>query len=268
MSETTASTAPLRIGIAGALGHMGRAIARMVEGGPGLVVAAAFDRPGTEGEACGALKLGTPADAAACDVVIDFTIPAAAVAMAEAAAARGGPALVIGPTGWTDEELAKVAAAAKAVPIVRSGNYSLGVNLMAGLVEQVARRLDAADWDVEIFEAHHRRKVDAPSGTALMLGEAAARGRGVGLANSKVSGRDGITGPRPSGAIGFSVLRGGGIVGEHAAAFIGEEEILTIKHSARDRALFARGAVAAARWVAGKPAGLYDMMDVLGFRNG
>jgi 4-hydroxy-tetrahydrodipicolinate reductase len=256
----------LRVGIAGAMGHMGRAIAKMLEGKHGVAVTAAFDRPGTEGQHVGALRLGSAEDAAGCDVVIDFTIPAASVALAEAAARRGGPALVIGATGWTDAELTAVAAAARRAPIVRSGNYSLGVNIMAGLVEQVARRLEASDWDIEIFEAHHRRKVDAPSGTALMLGEAAARGRGVGLANSRVSGRDGITGPRPQGAIGFSVLRGGGIVGEHEAAFIGEEEILSIRHSARDRALFARGAVAAALWVAGKPPGLYDMMDVLGFR--
>jgi len=134
-------------------------------------------------------------------------------------------------------------------------------------VQQAARKLSARDWDVEVFEAHHRRKVDAPSGTALMLGEAAARGRQSELAALQVRGRDGVTGPRPDGAIGFSVMRGGGIVGEHSVVFAAEEEVLTLSHSARDRGLFARGAVAAALWVAGKPPGLYDMMDVLGFRD-
>ena len=270
MSEATTTTrtatTPLRIGIAGALGHMGRAVARVVEARADATIAVAFDRPGTEGQSVDGLTLGSPEDAAACDVVVDFSTPAASAVLAETAAARGEPALVLGATGWTDAADAKVRAAATRIPIVRSGNYSLGVNILAGLVEQAARRLSAADWDVEIFEAHHRRKVDAPSGTALMLGEAAARGRGVDLAGVRVGGRDGITGPRPQGAIGFASLRGGGIVGEHEVSFVGEEEILTLKHSARDRALFARGAVAAALWVAGRPPGLYDMMDVLGFR--
>ena len=157
-------------------------------------------------------------------------------------------------------------AAARRVAIVKSGNYSLGVNVLAGLVQQAAQRLSANDWDIEVFEAHHRRKVDAPSGTALMLGEAAARGRQSELAAVQVRARDGITGPRPQGAIGFSVMRGGGIVGEHSVTFAAEEETLTFSHSARDRSLFAAGAVKAALWVAGRPPGLYDMMDVLGFR--
>jgi 4-hydroxy-tetrahydrodipicolinate reductase len=267
VSESTTTVAPLRIGIAGALGHMGRAVAHILQARADVELAAAFDRPGTEGQSVDGLSLGSAADAAVCDVVVDFTTPVAAAGLAEAAAARGGPALVLGATGWTDAADAQVRAAAARIPIVRSGNYSLAVNILAGLVEQAARRLPAADWDIEIFEAHHRRKVDAPSGTALMLGEAAARGRGVGLANARIGGRDGITGPRPPGAIGFSVLRGGGIVGEHEVSFVGEEEILTLRHSARDRALFARGAVAAAVWVAGRPPGLYDMMDVLGFRD-
>ena len=132
---------------------------------------------------------------------------------------------------------------------MRSGNFSLGVNMLLGLVAQAARGLGPDDWDIEVFEAHHRRKVDAPSGTALMLGEAAARARGVELAEVAERGRDGLTGPRAKGAIGFSVLRGGGIVGEHSVSFIAEDEILTLSHSARDRSLFARGALAAALWV-------------------
>jgi 4-hydroxy-tetrahydrodipicolinate reductase len=267
VTDNSTTAAPLRIGIAGALGHMGRAVAQVLCAKPGVAVAAAFDRPGTEGQSVDGLTLGSAEDAAACDVIVDFSIAPASAALAMAAAARGAPALVIGATGWSEADDAKLCAAAARVAIVRSGNYSLGVNILAGLVEQTARRLGAADWDIEIFEAHHRRKVDAPSGTALMLGEAAARGRGVGLANARVGGRDGITGPRPEGAIGFSVLRGGGIVGEHEVAFVGQEEILTLKHSARDRGLFARGAVAAALWVADRPPGLYDMMDVLGFRD-
>ena len=258
---------PVRIGLAGALGRMGRAIAGALDGRPDVRLALAFDRPGTEGRALGALKLGTAADIARCDVAIDFSTAEASVLLAEIAAGEGAPALVVGSTGWTDAEDARLRAAALRVPIVRSGNFSLGVNVLAGLVEAAARRLDAIDWDIEIFEAHHRRKIDAPSGTALMLGDAAARGRGVALAEVEVRARDGITGARPEGAIGFSVLRGGGIVGEHEVMFAAEDEILTLKHSARDRGLFARGAVVAALWVAGRPPGLYDMMDVLGFRS-
>ena len=137
---------------------------------------------------------------------------------------------------------------------------------MLGLVEKGAAALAAADYDIEVFEAHHRRKVDAPSGTALMLGAAAARGRGAELADIEVRARDGLTGPRELGTIGFSVLRGGGIVGEHSVTFAAEDEILTLSHSARDRGLFTRGALAAAAWVAGRPPGLYDMQHVLGFR--
>ena len=165
-----------------------------------------FDKPGTEGKPWGASVLGRAQDAATCDVLIDFTTPAASVALAEAAAAERAPALVIGSTGWSEAEDDRVRAAARRVAIVKSGNYSLGVNVLAGLVQQAAQRLSAEDWDIEVFEAHHRRKVDAPSGTALMLGEAAARGRQSELAAVQVRQRDGITGPRPDGAIGFSAM--------------------------------------------------------------
>ena len=245
---------------------MGRALAAAIAGRADSKVALAYDRPGTEGQPVGGLTLGSAADIGGCDVVVDFTTAEASALLAEAAAARGAPALVIGSTGWTDSEDARVRAAAKKIPIVRAGNFSLGVNVLAGLVEQTARRL-AADWDIEILEAHHRRKIDAPSGTALMLGEAAARGRGVVLADVEVKARDGIVGARPEGAIGFSVVRAGGIVGEHEVVFAAEDEVLILRHSARDRALFARGALAAALWVAARPPGLYDMMDVLGFRS-
>jgi 4-hydroxy-tetrahydrodipicolinate reductase len=200
----------------------------------------------------------------ACDVVIDFSAPAASVALAEACAAAGGPALVIGSTGFDAAQVAAVDRAAEQVAIVRSGNFSLGVNLLIGLVRQAARALPASAYDIEVVEAHHRRKVDAPSGTALMLGEAAAAGRGKQLSALEVRARDGVTGPRQEGSIGFAVLRGGGVVGEHSVMFAAEDEIITLSHSARDRGLFARGAVEAALWVAGKPVGLYGMADVLG----
>ena len=246
---------PQNIGVSGALGRMGQAIIAAVNARADLNLAAQFDRPGP-----------TPEDLAACNLIIDFSSPAASASLATKAAARGGPALVIGSTGLSAGEEEAIVAAAKSVAIVRSGNFSLGVNVLAGVVKETAQRLGALDWDIEITEAHHRRKVDAPSGTALMLAEAAARGRGVNLADATVPARHGLTGPRPDGAIGFSVLRGGGIIGEHAVVFATEDEILTLSHSARDRSLFARGAVAAALWLPGKPPGLYDMMDVLGFR--
>ena len=169
---------------------------------------------------------------------------------------------------WAAAEERVVRAAARRIPIVKSGNFSLGVNMLMGLVRQAAAALPADQYDIEIFEAHHRRKIDAPSGTALMLGEAAARGRGVSLDEVAVRARDGLTGPRPPGAIGFSVMRAGDIIGEHSVSFAADEEILTLAHSARDRSLFAKGAVAAALWAVGRPPGLYDMMDVLGFRSG
>ncbi|WP_337189341.1 4-hydroxy-tetrahydrodipicolinate reductase [Phenylobacterium sp.] len=257
------STSPIRIAIAGALGRMGQAVAKVVEADPALTVSARFDRPGVTGEG-----LVSQAQAlAAADVAIDFTTPAASVGLA-AAGADAGVALVIGSTGASEAERMAIAAAAARTPIVFAGNFSLGVNLLMGLVAQAARALPPDTWDIEIFEAHHKHKVDAPSGTALMLGEAAAAGRGVALDAVARRARDGITGARPPGEIGFSVLRGGGIVGEHAVTFAGEEEILTLSHSGRDRALFARGAAHAARWVAGKPPGLYDMQDVLGMARG
>jgi 4-hydroxy-tetrahydrodipicolinate reductase len=174
--------------------------------------------------------------------------------------------LVIGSTGASPEQIEAIEAASKSLPIVFAGNYSLGVNMLMGLVAQAARALSADSYDIEVTEAHHKRKVDAPSGTALMLGEAAARGRQVVLADVAQRVRDGITGARPAGEIGFSVIRGGGIIGEHSVIFAAEDEILTLSHSARDRGLFARGAVEAARWVAGQPPGLYDMQDVLGLK--
>jgi 4-hydroxy-tetrahydrodipicolinate reductase len=251
----------LKIAVAGALGRMGQAVAAMVASEPGLVLTARFDRPDAEGDGLvaqdEALRLA--------DVVVAFTTPDASVALAEAAAARGGPALVIGATGMQPAHLAAIGEAGRKIAIVQTGNFSLGVNILTGLVRQAARLLPANAYDIEIFEAHHRHKVDSPSGTALMLGRAAAAGRGVDFDEVSVRGRDGITGERRAGDIGFSVMRGGGIVGDHRVSFAAEEEILTLSHSGIDRSLFARGAVAAARWAADKPPGTYDMQDVLGF---
>jgi 4-hydroxy-tetrahydrodipicolinate reductase len=262
-----APAALIRIGVAGALGRMGRVTAGVVNAREDAVLAALVDRPDLAGQDCDGVRLSTLTEAlATCDVIVDFSTPAGSVALARAAAAHGGPALVIASTGASDEESRAIEAAAGSLAMVRSGNFSLGVNLLAGLVAQAARVLGPEDWDIEIVEAHHRRKVDAPSGTALMLGGAAAHGRDVELSAVEQRARDGLTGPRAAGDIGFASLRGGGVVGEHSVIFAAEDEIITLSHSARDRGLFARGAVAAALWVAGKPPGLYDMMDVLGFK--
>ncbi len=258
----------IRIGVAGAMGRMGRVVAGLVAERPDLELAALFDRPGAAGQSIDGRELVEAAAALeACDVIVDFSTGSASAELARQAAGRGGPALVIGSTGMSPEEERVVQDAAGRIAIVKSGNFSLGVNLLLGLVRQAAKALPATDYDIEVFEAHHRRKIDAPSGTALMLGRAAAEGRGIDLDASAERGRDGITGPRGQGAIGFSVMRAGGIVGEHSVTFAAEDEIVTLSHSARDRSLFARGALAAARWVKDRPAGLYDMMDVLGLED-
>lgn len=252
----------VRLAIAGALGRMGQTVARVAGERDGVEVVARFDRDEAPGEGLvhrhEALGLA--------DVVIDFTNGEASAALARLAAERGDVALVIGSTGFTPEQEAAVAEAARRIAVVKSGNFSLGVNLLIGLAAQAARALSPDAFDIEVFEAHHRRKVDAPSGTALMLGEALAAGRGATLADVAVRARDGITGARSPGSIGFSVMRAGGIVGEHAVVFAAEDEIITLSHSARDRSLFARGALEAAIWAARRPAGLYDMQDVLGLR--
>jgi 4-hydroxy-tetrahydrodipicolinate reductase len=252
---------PIRIAIAGALGRMGRQMVEAVEADPRLALISRFHRPGSVGEGL----VSRDEALATADVVIDFTTPAASADLARFCANRGGPALVIGSTGFDDAELADIADAAKHIAIVRSGSFSLGLNMLVGLVGQAARALDAEDWDAEIFEAHHRHKVDAPSGTALMLGKAVASGRGVELDMVARHVREGVTGARPAGEIGFAVTRGGSIIGEHSVSFCAEGEVVTLSHSAGDRIMFARGAIAAALWVAGRSPGEYDMRDVLGF---
>lgn len=262
-----------RIGILGCAGRMGRMLLSETLGTKGAELAGGVDRLKSGeiadlGELGGVKPLGIFAgedpkalfDAA--DVVIDFTIPEATVRHA-AIAAETGKGLVIGTTGIDAEQTRQIEAAALAAPIVWAPNMSLGVNLLLGLVEQVARALES-DWDIEIIEMHHRHKIDAPSGTALGLGRAAAKGRGVDLDSVAVKSRDGYTGARPTGTIGFATLRGGDVVGDHTVVFAGEAERIELTHKATDRRIFARGALRAALWVKGKPPGLYGMKDVLG----
>ena len=264
----------MRIAITGVSGRMGQMLVRAVDETDAATLAAALERPGHDwlgrdlGQAMGGTDRGIKVtdDAAAAladaDTVIDFTAPQATVALARAAA-EAGVAHVIGTTGFTNAQIAAIDAAAETGVIVRAGNMSLGVNLLTSLVRRVAASL-GAEYDIEVVEAHHRMKVDAPSGTALMLGEAAAEGRGVALDAVADRGRDGITGARDTGAIGFHAIRGGDIIGTHDVIFAGSGEVITLSHRATDRALFARGAVRAALWTAGRAPGHYDMVNVLG----
>ena len=262
--------------VVGAAGRMGRTLIRTIAEIPGARLCAAIERAGSPdigkdaGELSGiganGIRIGDdplPAFAKA-DGVLDFTTPASSVEFS-GYAAQARIAHVIGTTGCSAEDEAKIAAAARHATIVKSGNMSLGVNLLAILVEQAARALPPDDFDIEVLEIHHRHKVDAPSGTALLLGEAAAAGRGIELNASSVRVRDGHTGARPAGSIGFASLRGGSVVGEHSVLLAGTGERITLSHQAEDRAIFARGAVKAALWARGKKPGLYSMHDVLGF---
>ncbi|APH70560.1 4-hydroxy-tetrahydrodipicolinate reductase [Aquibium oceanicum] len=260
--------------VVGAAGRMGLALVRAIHQTEGARVAAAIERAGSDaigrdvGELAGIGEIGVaigddplPAFAKA-DGVLDFTVPKASVEFA-GYAAQARIAHVIGTTGCSPEDDAAIEAAARHAAIVKSGNMSLGVNLLSALVAQAAKALDAG-FDIEVLEMHHRHKVDAPSGTALMLGEAAARGRAIDLRDNAVRSRDGHTGPRPEGSIGFATLRGGSVVGEHQVIFAGEGERIVLGHLAEDRTIFARGAVKAALWAHGRKPGLYSMFDVLG----
>lgn len=241
------------IGILGAAGRMGRAIVTVAEGA-GVPVAGGVDRDGTViGDCASAAAL-----ASACDVLIDFSSPGALAGHLEAARAAGR-AIVIGTTGLDTAQLALVDAAASEIAVLQSANMSLGVNLLAGLVEQAAARL-GPDWDIEVLEMHHRHKVDAPSGTALLLGAAAAKGRNIRTV-APVLDRNGR---REEGAIGYASLRGGSVAGDHMVILATEGERIELGHRAESRVIFARGAVKAALWLAGKPAGRYTMHDVLG----
>ncbi|MEL6112220.1 MAG: 4-hydroxy-tetrahydrodipicolinate reductase [Pseudomonadota bacterium] len=287
MPTPTAPTA-FPVVITGASGRMGRAVGARALANPAITVAAAIDRADSPvlgadfgslsgGDPCGvsvgsdlptALSVGTGSDAGSTMsggplVVIDFSTPAASL-QTLAHAVTHNCALVVGTTGFTPPDDAQFAEAARNIPIVKSGNMSTGIAILSALVAQAARHLP--DFDVEITEAHHRHKIDAPSGTALMLGEAAAQGRGRDLVDLRTGPRDGITGAREEGSIGFSVVRGGGIVGDHAVMLASATETLTLSHHAIDRSLFADGALRAAAWLGESPRepGLYTMADVLG----
>lgn len=261
----------LRLVVVGAAGRMGRMLTQIIPDTLGVRLTAALERPGSAAlgkDSGGVTPNGVPitSDLGAAlvdaDAIVDFSSPDCSVEMAKAAAGAG-VAHIVGTTGLSAEDLDAIAEAARKTVVVRSGNMSLGVNLLAVLVERAARALGPA-WDAEIVEMHHRLKVDAPSGTALLLGEAAARGRGVALAENSARGRAGLTGPRRFGEIGFASLRGGTVVGDHTVIFAGSGERIELSHRAEDRGVFARGALAAALWTRGKEPGLYSMADVLG----
>lgn len=260
--------------VTGVSGRMGQMLVQTIQKSDKAKLVGAIERKGHDwigrdlGVLMGGVETGVivsddPLEAfAKAQAVIDFTAPSATVEFS-ALAAQARAVHVIGTTGMSDDDLAKLSAAARHATIVRAGNMSLGVNLLTQLTKKVAQALDE-DFDIEVIEAHHNQKVDAPSGTALMLGEAAAEGRGVALSDVRDSGRDGITGARKKGDIGFTAIRGGDIVGEHDVLFAAEGERIILRHIATDRAVFARGALKAALWGQGKAPGEYDMLDVLG----
>jgi 4-hydroxy-tetrahydrodipicolinate reductase len=264
------------LAIMGAAGRMGRELIRTIQETEGCELAGAVERPGSPaidkdaGELAGVGHLGIPIVSEALPLftriegVLDFTTPEVSLETA-ALAAQARIVHVIGTTGFTAADDARIEAAARHATLVKSGNMSLGVNLLAALVEQAARALNES-FDIEILEMHHKHKVDAPSGTALLLGEAAASGREIALKENSVRTRDGHTGEREAGTIGFATLRGGSVVGEHSVIFAGPGERLELSHRAQDRQIFARGAIAAALWGKGQGPGLFSMRDVLGIR--
>src|SRR2546421_3035826 len=263
-----------RIGVIGCAGRMGRMLIADIVASEGCELAGGAAKPGSAavgqdlGELAGVGRVGSAATADTrqvlrdSDVAIDFTTPEATATHAALAAELGRP-IVIGTTGLSGDQEIAIRRAAERVPVVWAANTSLGINLLLGLVEQVAARL-GPEWDIEILEMHHRGKVDAPSGTALALGRAAASARGVAFGEVAQRGRDGITGARKAGAIGFAALRGGDNIGEHHVIFAGIGERLELVHRATNRAIYAKGAVRAARWLVARPPGLYGMKEVLG----
>lgn len=239
-----------RIGIIGSAGRMGQALVDAIAAS-GESYAGGVDQGGD-----------LAAQAAASDVLVDFSVPAALEGNLDAAIAAGVP-IVVGTTGLEERHHFLCDNAAESVAVLQTGNTSLGITLLAHLVREAASRL-GEDWDIEISETHHRMKVDAPSGTALLLGQAAAEGRGIELAEQSERGRDGITGARGAGAIGFASLRGGSVAGDHTVHFLANDERLALTHLAENRRIFAKGAVRAAQWLVGKPPARYTMSDVLG----
>ena len=265
----------MKLVVTGAAGRMGMSLIRAIAEVEGAELIGAIEREGSPqlgkdaGEVAGLAANGVEITAdplpvfAKAEGVLDFTSPAASVEFA-ALAAQARIVHVIGTTGCSEDDEVKFDAAARHARIVKSGNYSLGVNLLAVLVEQAARALASSDYDVEVLEMHHKHKVDAPSGTALLLGEAAAKGREISLEDEAVKVRDGITGARDAGTIGFATLRGGSVVGEHSVLLAGDGETIELTHRALDRQVFSKGAVKAALWAFDKKPGRYDMLDVLG----
>ncbi|EPR08679.1 dihydrodipicolinate reductase [Agrobacterium sp. TS43] len=265
----------MKLVVVGAAGRMGQALIRLIHQTPGVQLHAAVARESSAfvgrdaGEIAGLGPIGVeitsdPLQAFLhAEGVIDFTSPATSVTFA-GLAAQARIVHIIGTTGCSAEDEEKFKAASRHARIVKSGNMSLGVNLLSVLTQQAAQALDAQNWDIEILEMHHKHKVDAPSGTALLLGEAAAAGRKVDLTTSSVRVRDGHTGAREAGTIGFATLRGGSVIGEHSVIFAGEGERVELSHYAGDRSIFARGAIAAAVWALDKKPGFYSMLDVLG----
>jgi 4-hydroxy-tetrahydrodipicolinate reductase len=267
----------MRLIVAGAGGRMGRALTRVISETPGAVLVGALEAPGSEllGKDAGVLA-GLPdngvklsADlwslSANADGMLDFTVPAATIANVAIAAERG-LVHIIGTTGLSDSDDAVIHSVTSRAIVVKSGNMSLGINLLAALVKRVAQALDES-FDIEIVEMHHRAKIDAPSGTALMLGQAAAAGRQITLDQHAARGRDGITGARQTGDIGFASLRGGTMAGDHSVIFAGAMERIELTHRAEDRTMFAQGAIKAALWARDKKPGLYSMADVLGLKD-
>src|ERR1700720_1546449 len=264
----------MRLIVAGAGGRMGRALTRVISETSGAVITGALEAPGSEllGVDAGVLA-GLPANgvmlsadlwslSANADGILDFTVPKATIANVAIAAQRG-LVHVIGPTGLSGSDDAVIRSVTSRAIVVKSGNMSLGINLLAALVKRVAQSLDEG-FDIEVLEMHHRAKIDAPPGTALLLGEAAASGRKIALDAHCARGRDGVTGARRSGDIGFASLRGGTITGDHGVIFAAPMERIELTHRAEDRTMFAQGAVKAALWARGKKPGLYSMADVLG----
>jgi 4-hydroxy-tetrahydrodipicolinate reductase len=264
----------MRLVVVGVAGRMGQMLVRAIADTPGCQLVGAVERPHSvalgedagliagAGRACVTITSDVEAACAEADGILDFTAPHATLGFAKIAAERR-LVHVVGTTGLGPDDFAALRTASARARIVQSGNMSLGVNLLAGLVRKVASTL-GPDFDIEILEMHHRMKVDAPSGTALLLGEAAAEGRAIALDERSVRVRDGHTGPRGEGDIGFATLRGGSVVGDHTVIFAGVGERLELTHRAEDRGIFARGAVRAALWAASRPAGYYSMADVLG----
>lgn len=267
----------MKLVVIGAAGRMGQSLIRAIDGNDGVVLFAAVERAESPfllkdsgvlaGLSPNGIVISDDLEEALsnADGVLDFTAPAVTIEVAKISA-RYGLVHIIGTTGCSAEDEEKISICSKGAKIMKSGNMSLGVNLLGVLVQQAAKALDAADFDIEILEMHHKHKVDAPSGTALLLGQQAADGRGINLEDSSVRVRDGITGAREDSTIGFATMRGGSVVGEHRVILAGQGERVELSHIASDRSIFALGAVKAALWAKNQPNGLYNMLDVLGLK--